>query len=1067
MAPKRKNKKPAANPARGFATISTASKAKSLDEVAVEVFEPDSNPGSPNISKEHIGSTVHVEKELHELSPEELEQRLQESDLNLFLEKHSEKIQRDVSRQINKLQTEKRLLRAQADPLHTRLWLPSEIMDLVVQTIQLEHSNECLSHRAANAFNHKELSEDDLYVKVWTLQRVLVGLGFSAKLCQDALRYLLSAMRNPAVCENLTGKDISWGLECCLDWLALHCEAQQPPSYIPSHAPIPKVSSSDQPPLPDAPLKPSDSGKEDLSSCGDRGLARNSSNVGLLRTATAASRSSSPSSQLLQHDADAASQAGITPSPSTSDADSDLDPDTMTERYIGLQTRLYKLDPELDVTKTNTRPKHTARSNAPTRGPQPQLVKIMRRLERLTSDILFDRYEAEQKWIQKRNGLAQDAAQRKRLQLNERAPSDTLLPNRRDDQSTAASQIGEVADTSQEDNEAVVLGDFFSGLPGFADTDTCRASNSDVPTAARQLTNIRDFGKWSGISPRRTFEEACKARDASARITYQLIDRSPFSKQHIVRIRWSSNQPQPLESPTEAISCTADSRSVQVEMITEATPDATQSEAYISTAAMFLIFSSIPKEEKASLRLPPNWKDLWIELSELKRNRDMVADREELQEIRALVDARPRDDKALQEPQGVLSNPSLTNVSTNMVQKESYQEPSEHLQSLWSSKSATLSFQNMLRQRKILPIWGFRDSILQTINDNQITIVCGETGCGKSTQVPSFILERELSLSRACKIYCAEPRRISAISLARRVSEELGEKKGDVGTFRSIVGYAIRMENKLVRETKLIYATTGIVMRMLESSDDLREITHLVLDEVHERSIESDFLLIVLRKLLIRRPTLRVILMSATVDAAKFSNYFGNAPVMTVPGRTFPVGTKYLEDALEETNFTLHDAQKRSPTEGFDDDDDDDDRNLEPSTKERHGDLAGYSPKTRSTLTNLGEYHINYDLIVALLETIANKPKFVGFSKAILVFLPGLAEIRRLSGMLSGYGTFSHGWQIHALHSSIAMDEQERAFALPPPGQRKIVFSTNIAETGVTIPDVTCVIDTGKHKEMR
>lgn len=499
--------------------------------------------------------------------------------------------------------------------------------------------------------------------------------------------------------------------------------------------------------------------------------------------------------------------------------------------------------------------------------------------------------------------------------------------------------------------------------------------------------------------------------------------------------------------------------------MTEATPNAAQSEAYVSTAAMFLIFSSVRKEEKAYLRLPPVWKDLWAEYSELKRNRDMIADRKELKEIRALVDAGYRDDgKPSQEPRAVISNSSPPKAATSQIRTETNQEPSQNLQALWTSKCTTPSFRNMLRLRMSLPIWGFRDTILQTIKGNQITIVCGETGCGKSTQVPSFILEGELLQNKACKIYCTEPRRISAISLARRVGEELGEKKGDVGTSRSIVGYAIRMENKLVRETRLVYATTGIVMRMLESSDDLREVTHLVLDEVHERSIESDFLLIVLRKLLARRPTLRVILMSATVDAAKFSNYFDNAPIMTVPGRTYPVVTKYLEDALEETKFTPEDTQMRSPAEGFDDDADSD---VEQSTKEGHGDLAGYSPQTRSTLTKLGEYRINYDLIVALLETIANKPRFVGFSKAILVFLPGLAEIRRLNGMLSGHGTFSHGWRIHALHSSIAMDEQERAFALPPPGQRKIVLSTNIAETGVTIPDVTCVIDTGKHKEMR
>lgn len=113
------------------------------------------------------------------------------------------------------------------------------------------------------------------------------------------------------------------------------------------------------------------------------------------------------------------------------------------------------------------------------------------------------------------------------------------------------------------------------------------------------------------------------------------------------------------------------------------------------------------------------------------------------------------------------------------------------------------------------------------------------------------------------------------------MSEELGERRGDLGTARSLVGYSIRLESNTTKETRLIYATTGIVMRMLEGSNELREITHLVLDEVHERTIDSDFLLIVLKKLLEKRKDLKVVLMSATVDAERFSNYLGRAPVLT------------------------------------------------------------------------------------------------------------------------------------------------------------------------------------------
>ena len=518
--------------------------------------------------------------------------------------------------------------------------------------------------------------------------------------------------------------------------------------------------------------------------------------------------------------------------------------------------------------------------------------------------------------------------------------------------------------------------------------------------------------------------------------------------------------------------CEGDERNVRIKMITEAVPDAAQSEAYMSTAALFLVFSPVPKEEKAYLRLPPVWKDFWVSLSTLKKKNDLANDREELRKIRNLIEdsaTKQGDSGQATRPAEITPlclKPEASPIGEYCNGMSSTTKDIEEMKSIWTSKSTTPSFRNMAPQRKSLPIWGFKEEIMKTILGHQTVIVCGETGCGKSTQVPSYILEHELSLGRTCKVYCTEPRRISAISLARRVSEELGERKIDVGTSRSLVGYAIRLESKVVRENRLVYATTGIVMRMLEASDDLQEITHLVLDEVHERSIESDFLLIVLRKLLARRPQLKVILMSATVDAAKFSSYFSGAPILTVPGRTFPVQTRYLEDVIEETNFFNRDFLRGVPSI---DDDDDEGQDLS-SDKEKKPGLIGlenYSAKTRSTLAQLDEYRINYDLIVNLLESIATKPRFVNFSKAVLVFLPGIAEIRRMHDMLSGHVSFSNGWSIHPLHSTIAMDEQERAFAIPPRGHRKIVLATNIAETGVTIPDVTCVIDTGKHKEMR
>lgn len=281
------------------------------------------------------------------------------------------------------------------------------------------------------------------------------------------------------------------------------------------------------------------------------------------------------------------------------------------------------------------------------------------------------------------------------------------------------------------------------------------------------------------------------------------------------------------------------------------------------------------------------------------------------------------------------------------------------------------------------------------------------------------------------------------------------------------MGYAIRLESNTSKETRLVYATTGIVMRMLEGSNDLKDITHIVLDEVHERTIDSDFLLIVLRKLMLRRPNLKIVLMSATVDADRFSKYLDGAPVLNVPGRTFPVRVQYLEDAVELTGYSLDNGYQEKYTD-LDDDIEIAETTLSESTKaESIKELRGYSGKTRATIAQMDPYRIDFDLVAQLISKIATDDRYVMYSKAILVFLPGIGEIRQLNDMLVGHPAFSSNWYVYPLHSTIASEDQEAAFLVPPPGTRKIVLATNIAETGITIPDVTCVIDTGKHREMR
>lgn len=238
------------------------------------------------------------------------------------------------------------------------------------------------------------------------------------------------------------------------------------------------------------------------------------------------------------------------------------------------------------------------------------------------------------------------------------------------------------------------------------------------------------------------------------------------------------------------------------------------------------------------LRLPSNWRDLYREFLDHRKTRIDRADRDAIKHYRFIVQNQVEDD----ESDGVvltnrfkMRNQAAVSSSTSNSGHNTPIREVEGLRDIWTQKASTPTFQRMLVGRQNLPVYGFRESIMSTIDKNQVTIICGETGCGKSTQIPSFILEHELSQGKACKVFCTEPRRISAISLAQRVSEELGEGSKDLGTFRSLVGYAIRLESKTSAQTRLIYATVGVVLRMLESAGGLPEVTHLVIDEVHER----------------------------------------------------------------------------------------------------------------------------------------------------------------------------------------------------------------------------------------
>ncbi|KAM3599823.1 uncharacterized protein V6R79_012165 [Siganus canaliculatus] len=392
--------------------------------------------------------------------------------------------------------------------------------------------------------------------------------------------------------------------------------------------------------------------------------------------------------------------------------------------------------------------------------------------------------------------------------------------------------------------------------------------------------------------------------------------------------------------------------------------------------------------------------------------------------------------------------------------------------------------QKLQAERQQLPVFQHRHRILEALQRHPVVVVAGETGSGKSTQIPQFLLEELLTggtSAKPCNIVVTQPRRISAMSLACRVSQELGCEDGP-GSRSSLCGYQIRMENQSGEWTRLLYCTTGVLLRKLQHDRHLSSLTHIIVDEVHERSVQSDFLLTILKDVVMKRSDLQLILMSATVDCDKFSNYFNRCPVISIPGRTFPVEVYHLEDIVEETGYVLEKDSEYSQKIL------EEEEEVSISVTQKGGktlqhqevivrdsssgwdlgpDLDHFSNRTLHVLQYMNPNKINMDLLVDLIGYLDKSQQFAEVDGAVLVFLPGLAHIQQLFDLLSSDKRFKdkHRYRIVALHSTLSSKDQAAAFTVPPAGVRKIVLSTNIAETGVTIPDVVFVIDTGKTKE--
>ncbi|XP_055001998.1 probable ATP-dependent RNA helicase DHX34 [Sorex araneus] len=324
----------------------------------------------------------------------------------------------------------------------------------------------------------------------------------------------------------------------------------------------------------------------------------------------------------------------------------------------------------------------------------------------------------------------------------------------------------------------------------------------------------------------------------------------------------------------------------------------------------------------------------------------------------------------------------------------------------FGQKQAFGRLAKLQRERAALPIAQYGQRLLQMLKEHQVVVVAGDTGCGKSTQVPQYLLAAGFS-----HVACTQPRRIACISLAKRVGFE------SLSQYGAQVGYQIRFESTRSAATKIVFLTVGLLLRQIQREPGLPQYQVLIVDEVHERQLHSDFLLGVLRGLLPRRPDLKVVLMSATINTALFSTYFGGAPVLQVPGRLFPITVVYQPPETEAAGATSK-PEKLDPRP-----------------------------------------------FLRVLEAIDHK--YPAEERGdLLVFLSGMAEISAVLEAAQVYAASTQRWVVLPLHSALSVADQDKVFDVAPPGVRKCILSTNIAETSVTIDGIRFVVDSGKVKEM-
>lgn len=336
-------------------------------------------------------------------------------------------------------------------------------------------------------------------------------------------------------------------------------------------------------------------------------------------------------------------------------------------------------------------------------------------------------------------------------------------------------------------------------------------------------------------------------------------------------------------------------------------------------------------------------------------------------------------------------------TATESEMKEKGNKFSQHMKSAEGGSSDFSKSKTLREQREYLPAFAVREDLMRVIRENQVTIVIGETGSGKTTQLTQFLYED--GYGKEGMIACTQPRRVAAMSVAKRVAEEMEVELG------GIVGYSIRFEDYTTKDTIIKYMTDGILLQESLGEQDLDKYSCIIMDEAHERALNTDILLGLFKKILRRRRDLKLIVTSATMNAKRFSDFFGSAPEFTIPGRTFPVDVMYHRSPVED--YVDQAVQQVLAIHV----------SMDP------GDILVF-------MTGQEDIEITCELVQKRLDALNDPPK--------LLILP--------------------------IYSQMPADLQAKIFDKAAPGTRKVIVATNIAETSLTVDGIKYVVDAGYSK---